>query len=90
MTQPKLAPSSEVVNQFHANADIDTSPQSLHHSLGIKHNQASPGDHKHDGKSSRRIGSGINVGFPSVASATYSQSQVQAIIDALRALGLGT
>lgn len=84
------APSSEAVNKIHSNSDVDSATTSQHHTLGIQHNQSSPGDHKHDGKSSKKIGKGINASFPTTASATYSQSQIQAIIDALRALGLGT
>jgi len=40
----------------HDRADTDMGPRSLHHTLGIKHNQASPGDHNHDGVTSRKIG----------------------------------
>lgn len=86
MTQP----SSTEVNKFHGNSDVDAATTAQHHTLGILHNQGSPGDHKHDGKSSKKIGKGINAGFPTTASATYSQAQIQAIIDALRTLGLGT
>lgn len=39
----------------HARSDVDASDVSQHHTLGISHNQASPGDHIHDGKSSRQI-----------------------------------
>lgn len=88
MTSPD-SPSPAAVNKAHANSDVDTAVNAQHHTLGIKHNQASPGDHKHDGRSSRRIGQGFNLSFPSTASATYSQAQIQAIIDALRNLGYG-
>jgi hypothetical protein len=98
MTQPKdtSGPTSPIratsveVNTFHTNSDVDASVTAQHHTLGILHNQASGGDHTHNGKSSKKIGKGINAGFPSTASATYSQVQIQNIIDALRALGLGT
>jgi hypothetical protein len=40
----------------HARSDVDLSPRSLHHTLGTKHNQASPGDHYHDGTNSKKIG----------------------------------
>lgn len=40
----------------HDRADTDLSPRALHHTLGIKHNQASPGDHIHDGVTSKKIG----------------------------------
>ncbi len=88
MTSP--TPGSNEVNKFHANSDVDSSSVAQHHTLGIQHDQASPGDHNHNGKNSRKIGKGINVGFPTTANATYSQAQMQAVIDALRALGLGT
>lgn len=40
----------------HDRADTDMGPRSLHHTLGPKHNQASPGDHNHDGSTSKKIG----------------------------------
>lgn len=40
----------------HLRADTDLSSRSLHHTLGIKKNQASPGDHIHDGITSKKIG----------------------------------
>lgn len=46
------------VNDFHANSDVDKSTLSQHHTLGILPNQASPGDHNHDGRNSRRIDTG--------------------------------
>lgn len=49
------------VNAFHNNSDVDSSVNGQHHTLGIKHNQASSGDHVHDGSSSRKIGAGMNL-----------------------------
>lgn len=83
-------PTAQEVQKIHSNSDIDSSTQAQHHTLGIQHNQGSPGDHKHDGKSSRRIGTGVNLAFPTTAGAAYTQAQIQSIIDALRALGFGT
>jgi hypothetical protein len=88
MTSP--TPSSEDVNKFHSNSDVDSSVTAQHHTLGILHNQSSPGDHQHDGKSSKKIGKGKNLAFPTTASATYSQAQIQSIIDALRQIGYGS
>lgn len=88
MTQP--IPTSTEVSKAHTNSDVDTAVTSQHHTLGIQHNQASPGDHKHDGKSSKKIGKGINPSFPTTANVAYTQAQMQAVIDALRTLGLGT
>lgn len=42
--------------KLHQRADTDLSPRSLHHTLGIKHGQASPGDHSHDGITAKKIG----------------------------------
>jgi hypothetical protein len=42
--------------KYHTRSDTDLSPRSLHHTLGVKHNQASPGDHNHDGTTSKKIG----------------------------------
>jgi hypothetical protein len=90
MTSPNETPTPSEVNKIHSNCDVDTAPTSQHHTLGILHTQASPGDHLHDGKNSKRLGKGKNLAFPTTAGATYTQSQIQAIIDALRALGWGT
>ncbi len=54
-------PSPRQVNEFHARSDVDSSVLSQHHTLGIKHNQASTGDHVHDGTSSRKIGQGLSL-----------------------------
>jgi hypothetical protein len=89
-TTGPLPPNSSEVTRIHSNSDVDTGVVAQHHTLGIQHNQSSPGDHTHNGKSSKRIGKGLNPSFDSVASATYSQVQIQHIIDALRSLGFGT
>jgi hypothetical protein len=49
------APSAEEVNRFHTKADTDSSNLAVHHTLGVKHDQASPGDHKHDGTNSLQL-----------------------------------
>ncbi len=88
MTQP--VPNSDQVNKAHTNSDVNTSVTAQHHTLGISHNEASPGDHNHDGKNSKKLGKGKNLSFPTTANAAYSQAQMQAVIDALRTLGWGT
>lgn len=89
-TTGPLPPSSEAVNKLHNNSDVDSSVISQHHTCGIQHNQASPGDHKHDGKSSKAIGKSLDLTFPVTAGAAYTQSQIQSIINALRKLGFGS
>jgi hypothetical protein len=54
-------PEPREVNLFHSRSDVDSSTLSQHHTLGIKHNQASTGDHVHDGASSRKIGQGMSL-----------------------------
>ena len=88
MTDP--SPPPEVVNRFHANSDRDTSTTALHHTLGIAANQATAGNHNHNGQNSKKIGEGFNLSFPTTANAAYTQAQLQAVIDALRHLGYGS
>ena len=47
-----VSASPREVNLFHSRSDLDSSQTAQHHSLGIKHDQASAGDHVHDSKSS--------------------------------------
>jgi hypothetical protein len=54
-------PEPREVNLFHSRSDVDASTFAQHHTLGIKHNQASTGDHIHDGASSRKIGQGLGL-----------------------------
>ena len=51
----KSKPSSREVTEFHTNSDVDGSPKAQHHTLGPNHNQASPGDHTHDGGASATL-----------------------------------
>lgn len=44
------------VDDNHAFSDVDASSLSIHHTLGTGRNQSSPGDHTHDGTTSRRMG----------------------------------
>lgn len=43
------------VDQNHQGSDLDSSIFAKHHSLGPNTNQASPGDHIHDGSNSRQF-----------------------------------
>lgn len=44
-----------IVNSFHLSSDVDKSAISQHHTLGILGTQASPGDHNHDGTTSKKV-----------------------------------
>lgn len=61
--QPKgrVSPDPSVVNRFHERADTDSSSTAAHHTLGVKHDQASPGDHKHEGQGSLRLMEGVTI-----------------------------
>jgi hypothetical protein len=48
-------PSAKEVTDFHRNADTNKQPESIHHTLGNSRNNASPGDHTHDGGSSAAL-----------------------------------
>jgi hypothetical protein len=47
-----------IVNSFHLSSDVDKSAISQHHTLGIQATQASPGDHNHDGTTSKKLSLG--------------------------------
>jgi len=58
--QKALAPQStqydpQSVQDMHRQSDVDSSTLSQHHSLGYRGTQASPGDHTHNGGSSKLI-----------------------------------
>lgn len=44
------------VASFHRNSDLDSHAAAQHHTIGIDRNQASSGNHIHDGVSSRKLG----------------------------------
>lgn len=43
-------------DQNHYRSDVDSSQQAIHHSLGPGRTQAAPGNHQHDGVTSKKIG----------------------------------
>lgn len=49
------SPIAQVVADFHKHADIDIRRESIHHTLGPEETKASPGNHVHDGGTSRKI-----------------------------------
>jgi hypothetical protein len=52
---PRASVPAEEVNLFHLNSDRDAGPTAQHHTLGLGPSQASPGNHNHDGRNSKRI-----------------------------------
>jgi hypothetical protein len=49
------------VAKFHEKADTDADANAVHHTLGPRHDQASPGDHKHDGVASLKLLNGTTI-----------------------------
>lgn len=49
-------PSARESVQAHHRSDVDANRKSQHHTLGVGHNQASPGDHIHDGVNGKKLG----------------------------------
>lgn len=77
----RAGPEPREVALMHSRSDVDSSTSAQHHTLGIGHNQAPPGDHAHDGKSSRKIGTGLNL---SISGARGGNAAVISIIAMLK------
>jgi len=52
---------SSEVNRIHSQSDLDRSARAQHHTLGFRPNQASPGNHVHDGGTSKKIAAGLGL-----------------------------
>ncbi|MGH7792156.1 MAG: hypothetical protein ACREOB_07545 [Thermodesulfobacteriota bacterium] len=76
--------SATVINRAHAKSDVDSSVIAQHHTLGVKSNQASPGDHKHDGRNSKKLLEGTTL---TGSKATYNATLMGQVVDALEKLG---
>jgi len=76
--QPKTntAPEPRDVNFFHQRSDVDSSTNAHHHTLGTGHNQAASGDHVHDGKSSRKIGTGLGLTISGTKNTVTSEDSI--------------
>lgn len=73
---------AKTVNEFHKKDDVDSSWDSHHHTLGTKHDQASPGDHTHNGENSKRLLQGTTI-----TGSRASGAALVSVIDALEKLG---
>lgn len=78
----KRKPPSEEIERFHTNDDLDGAATAHHHSLGSKRTQASPGDHTHDGGSSKQLLDGVTL-----TGAKAGNAALASVIGALVALG---
>jgi hypothetical protein len=70
-------PTPEQVNLLHLAADKDAGAGALHHTLGLGSSQASPGNHNHDGRNSKRIElknlEGVSISFQVAGGTTGTQ-----------------
>lgn len=76
------SPSSEEVTRIHEKADTDGGMRAAHHTLGPRKEQASPGNHSHDGGESVQLLDGI-----SITGSRSSGAALISIIDLLQGLG---
>lgn len=77
------SPTGRIVEAFHKNADTDTRRESIHHTLGPQASQASPGDHTHDGGSSKAL----LEGFILTGNKSNPITMWPSILNALKELG---
>jgi hypothetical protein len=73
------------VERIHQAADTDGSPKAAHHTLGPFPNQASPGNHTHDGGSSAILP--LVLDTVSITGSKSSGAALDSIIAALVTLG---
>jgi hypothetical protein len=74
--------SPQLVAKLHQRDDTDASKNAHHHSLGPSANQASPGNHNHDGTSSTQLLAGVTL-----AGAKGGNIALGSVIAALVGLG---
>lgn len=74
------SPPNKVVSDFHKNASVDTSDTDIHHTLGAKEGQASPGPHTHDGGTSPLILEGYILTGPKANSALVLPSIIACLV----------
>jgi hypothetical protein len=50
-----VAPTAREINAMHSKSDVDTDANAQHHTLGTRADQAAPGNHTHDGSTSKTL-----------------------------------
>ena len=69
------------VNRLHLNSDVDSGVKAQHHTLGLNRNQASPGNHIHDGVTSKKLGQGLSI---TITGSRGGNAAIVSIIAALK------
>jgi len=75
-------PSTKEVQDAHRNASVDTRTTDIHHTLGSRPTQASPGNHVHNGSDAPLLLQGV-----SITGSKGGNAAVASIISALTRLG---
>jgi hypothetical protein len=73
------------VEDFHRKSDLNKRPESQHHSLGNGANQASPGNHTHNGQNSLSLFSGLSI---TGSRSTNTADVLRQILIVLESVGL--
>jgi hypothetical protein len=85
----KRQPAEKDVNDLHTHSDVDHTGLSQHHTLGPNANQASPGDHSHDGGQSGKVAfTDISYSKPTVSGSRGGNAALQDLLLKLEAAGL--
>lgn len=69
---------AQTVARFHNKSDVDSSQDAQHHTLGTKHDQATAGDHNHNGANSVKLLKGTTI--------TGSRASGAALVSVIAAL----
>jgi len=88
-TSTKNFPSPEDVLNIHMNSDVDGSTFAQHHTLGPNANQASPGDHAHDGSSSNYLfDPDVDIAAGDISTTAGLHTAMRAVLNAMKKIGL--
>lgn len=79
---PSPFPTSEQVDDFHTNSDVNSRKEAQHHTLGPGQFQASPGAHNHRGGDSSLLLAGVTL-----SGSRGGNVALVSVIQALVALG---
>lgn len=72
--------SAKTVADLHRRSDKDHRTEALHHSLGMRDTQASPGNHNHDGGNSVPLLNDVFVGSRTAYNATLFNSVMDSLV----------
>jgi hypothetical protein len=74
-------PDAMAIRHMHTHSDKDANKLALHHTLGPRRTQASPGDHNHNGVECHTIGQGMGI---TITGAKGGNAALTSLIAALK------